>query len=320
MSDSGRVRSVVVEERDEGSRADVVVASACGVSVREARALFADGGVTRVGRRVAKGDRLRPGDVLEVVEPGAWLVPKADERLVVVYEDADVVVVDKPAGVPSHPLARGEGGTVVDALCARFPECALASDDEREGGLVHRLDTDTSGLLAAARSREVWQELRQAFTEGRVGRAYLALVEGRLAGDLVVDALVAHDPSDPRRMVTVGDDDARSRGEPKTARSRVSAVASGSDASLVVVRATGGRRHQVRVHLASAGHPLVGDALYGGGPTTARQGHLLHAVSLELPGRPALRVPPPADFLAAVTERGLDSGDVERAMGKLDAP
>lgn len=314
------MRSVVVDQGADGSRADVVVASALGLSVREARALFADGGVTRVGRRVAKGDRLRPGDVLDVVEPGPWLVPKAAEWLVVVHEDAGVVVVDKPAGVPSHPLARGEGSTVVDALAARFPECALASDDEREGGLVHRLDTHTSGLLGAARSREVWQELRQAFTEGRVGRAYLALVEGRLSGDLVIDALVAHDPSDPRRMVTVGDDDARFRGEPKTARSRVTPVASASDASLVVVRATGGRRHQVRVHLASAGHPLVGDALYGGGPTSARPGHLLHAASLELPGRPALRVLPPADFMAAVTERGIHSSNVERAMRDLDAP
>ncbi len=320
MSDARERRVVIGDGRDD-ARADVALARALGLSVREARGLFDDGGVTRAGRSIAKGDRVQAGDVLDVTEPKPWLSPRDHDWLVVVHESADVVVVDKPAGVPSHPLRRGEGGTVADALAFRYPECSAASEHEREAGLVHRLDTFTSGLLAAARSREAWLALRAAFRDGNVRRAYLALVDGLLTSPLLLDAAIAHDPSDARRMVTVrAGDEAKARGEPKAARSHVTPVASSGGASLVLVRTEGGRRHQVRVHLASAGFPLVGDVLYGGSETSARAGHLLHAALLELPGEPRLVSSPPADFVTAARERGLTPDDVERAREGFAAP
>lgn len=312
---------IVVAPDEDGARADVVVARALRVSVRQAREAFEEGRVTRAGRAIAKGERVRGREVLEVVALVPWLLPRPCAWLRVAYEDEGVVVVDKPAGVASHPLARGEGGTVADALAYNYPECSRASDDEREGGLVHRLDTDTSGLLAAARSREEHRELRRAFAEGRVERAYLALVEGAFEGRRTLDAPIAHDASDRRRMVVVTPGSvAKARGEPKPATSEVTALASSGTVTLVFVRTQGGRRHQVRVHLASAGHPLVGDALYGAKTRAARGGHLLHAALLGLPGRPRLVSAPPADFVASAKERGLSGDDVERALRMLRAP
>lgn len=311
------VSAFVVDEEGEGSRLDAFVARRAGLSVREAARLCAEGRVLVDGRRAEKGRTLDVGARVEVQRAATgWLVPQRAPSLAVVYEDDDVVVIDKPASIATHPLARGEGGTAADAVAARFPEVASASAHPREGGACHRLDTGTSGLIAFARSREAWEELRRAFLEGRVGRSYLAVVEGRLAGDFVIDTPIAHHPGDKRRMVVVTEEGERIRGSPRPARSVVRLVTASERASLVVVEAHGGRRHQVRVHLASAGHPLVGDVLYGGSALESGR-HLLHAALLALPGRAALVAAPPPDFLRAAEERGVPAPAVDQAVRRL---
>lgn len=297
-------RTVVVDEGHDGSRAEVVVREALGVSRRECAGLFAEGRVRRAGRRVAKGDPVAAGDVLVVAAEERWLRPAPDPRVRILVEEPDLLVVDKPAGQHCHPLARGEGGTLVDAVAVAHPEIETASAEPREAGLCNRLDDSTSGLAVIARTRAAWGELRAAFAGGGVGKAYLALVAGAPAATEVVDVPLAHHPSDPARMVAA-DGGGRWRGEPQPARSEVRRLGAGEGASLVLVRTRSGRRHQVRVHLAWLGHPLLGDALYGGPAAPELPGAALHACFLELPGGRRVVSPPPEAFAAAAARHGL---------------
>lgn len=285
----------------DASRVDRALAELLELPVNAVRRLLVTGRVRVEGRVPKKGDPVRAGARVEVSGSGAWLVP--GPSLDPIYVDADVVIVDKPAGIPCHPLVPGEGGTVVDAIVAAYPEVASASEDPREGGLVHRLDTGTSGCLAVARGRASWQELREAFSQGRVPKTYLALVEGRVTGALRLDEDLVHDRADPRRMQAVR------AGQGQSAATNAVVLSAGPAHSLLRVTVVGGRRHQIRTHLAAAGHPLVGDDLYGASPSADTPWHLLHADSIELPGRPAVRAPLPASFRKALSVRGLPAPD-----------
>lgn len=303
--------SMAVPPALAGARMDRVLAELLDIPVNAARRLCEAGRVKLDGRRARKGDMARKGSAVEVagvVGGAAWLVPTAPPTpLAVLYEDEGVVVVDKPAGVPSHPLVPGEGGTLVDLLAATHPEIAGASDDAREGGLVHRLDTGTSGCLAVARHRDSWRALRAAFASGAVVKGYLALVEGAW-GPLelrTTTAPLAHDSGDPRRMVARAAPRGDDGDDAQQARTSARVVARGPAHALVAVEAEGGRRHQVRVHLAHLGHPLVGDTLYGAPPSSDAPWHLLHAHALLLPGRPRVTAPVPAGLREAARVRGV---------------
>jgi 23S rRNA pseudouridine1911/1915/1917 synthase len=302
--------TLTVPEALAGTRLDRALAQLLDVSVGTARRVLARDLVRVDGRRPHKGDAVAKGAIVDVAvarldEAGvAWLVGEASEAseallLAILFVDDDVIIVDKPAGMPCHPLVPGEGGTAVDALIGRHPEIANASEEPREAGLVHRIDTGTSGCLAVARTRASWARLREAFANpAAVAKRYLAVVEGAVAGPLVLDGGIAHDERDSRRMRLARD------GKPAVTRARPLATA--ARASLVLVDAAeGGRRHQVRVHLAGAGHPLVGDVLYGAAPAVDAPWHLLHALSLELPGKPRVDAQISSAFAKAASARGL---------------
>jgi 23S rRNA pseudouridine1911/1915/1917 synthase len=264
---------------------DIALASVADVPRNAARRLCEAGRVALDGKRAKAGDRVRAHAVLALGGGGDWLVPVHTPVVPVLWQGPGLVVVHKPAGIPCHPLVPGEGGTVVDHVVAQFPEIATASPHAREAGLVHRLDTDTSGCLAIARDRATHARVRALFDDGTVNKRYLALVHGAVTAPLTVDAPIAHDPADPRRMLC-GPDVAGG----KSARTHAVPLHARGAHTLVEVDADRGRRHQVRVHLAHAGHPLVGDVLYGG---TGEGGHALHAWTLAIPGFPAVTAPPP---------------------------
>jgi 23S rRNA pseudouridine1911/1915/1917 synthase len=244
---------------------------------RQLAQLFADGAVRVNGRRASKGDRVAVGDTIELTrEPvhGAALrpAPDPDVPLVVLVERSELVVVAKPAGVPSQPLRAGELGTMANAIAFRFPECVAVGDDPRDGGLVHRLDIGTSGVLIAARTQDAHRALRAAFGAGMVVKHYLAITDGRPAAR-ECDAPLAQ--RGKRAVVDLAE------GLPAYTEIAVDRTLPGH--ALVHCIARTGRMHQVRAHLAYVGAPLTGDALYGGAPLAGHDGFFLHAERVALP-------------------------------------
>ncbi len=288
-----------------------------GLSRARAKAILEAGQVRVDGHRVRKGDPLVEGNVVEVSGelPPQDFTPVAtpDVALTVRYEDADVVVVEKPAGVPTHPLRPDETGTLVNALLARYPEMAAVGFHLREPGLLHRLDTDTTGLLLAARNKAAFEALRAATSEEKLEKRYLALVEGRMAGEGVVELPLVPHRKDPKRVEAVTEHvRLRAAVKPHAATTRWRVAKEQGEYTLVEVSLTRAFRHQVRAHLAAIGHPLVGDVLYRGPaiPADVAQGfarHCLHASEIHFPhpvtGAAVRVVSPLPDDLTALMHR-----------------
>jgi 23S rRNA pseudouridine1911/1915/1917 synthase len=293
---------LTVDDAAAGRRLDAFLAAAGGSPSVAAARRSIEAGLVRVdGRREKKGARVRSGQVVEIDDRSAPPV-RPEIVLDVLYEDADLVAIAKPAGVPSQSLAAGETGSVASALVARFPECAHASLDPREGGLGHRLDRDTTGVLLAARSPACWERLRSALGGAGCAKTYLAEVTGAFApaestfvgrrpqGGWVIDAPIGRTGRRGRRVNVGGGR------QPLAARTEVDVLEERGARTLVEARLVKGRAHQVRAHLAHAGHPVVGDDVYG--PETSDGEALrLHALAVTLAhpitGQP-LRIEAPA--------------------------
>ncbi len=282
---------ITVDEASAGLRLDAFLARAKVVpSAAAARRVIADGRVRVDGRQAVKGARLQAGQVVEAAPAeAAVLVPCPEVPLEVLHEDAEIVAIAKPAGMPSHPLRPGEAPTAAGALAARYPECAAASVDPREGGLAHRLDGGTSGVLLAARSAAAWRALRAALAADDCEKVYLAEVVGRPPDHEVVTAAIGRSG---RRGSKVRLDAGRS---PLAARTEIRLLEARGATSLVEARLAKGRPHQVRAHLASLGTPVVGDDTYGSA-TSAGALHL-HAMEVCIrhprTGEPLRIVAPP---------------------------
>jgi 23S rRNA pseudouridine1911/1915/1917 synthase len=252
---------MVVPAALEGERLDRAVALLTGWPRAAVQTLLDEGAVLVDGRAVAKSHRLHEGAVIELLgEPAPDVPPTADASVDVTvrYEDDDVVVVAKPADLVVHPGAGHTDGTLVNGLLARFPEIARAGDPMRPG-IVHRLDRDTSGLLVVARSARAYDALVAALSTHEIERRYAALVWGRLASPRgLIDAPIGRSTSRRTRMAV------RDTGKAARTEYEVRAVYDAPVVSLLECRLETGRTHQVRVHLAAIGHPVVGDATYGG--------------------------------------------------------
>ncbi len=277
---------------DEGARLDVVLARHVpGLSRRRAQELLARGAVRVAGRASRKGERVHEGDRIVLAEaplPADFsALPDPELPIAIRYEDEQLVVVDKPAGIPSHPLRPAERGTVASFIVARWPEAALVGHHRREPGIVHRLDTGTSGLLLAARDEASFEALARALEAGQIDKRYVALVprESRLEAGQIIDAPIGNDPRDRRRVRV----DASLEGA-RPATSEIVAVRSWARVLEVEVRAPHAFRHQVRAHLAHVGAPLLGDLLYGGPFVAGLARHALHASAIALT-HPSTRAP-----------------------------
>jgi 23S rRNA pseudouridine1911/1915/1917 synthase len=292
--------SITIGDAEAGARLDHVVAAHAACSHKEAQRLIDAGKVRVDGRAAKKGRRLERGARVDILEAPATVderrpVAQPELPLIVLYENSELVAVAKPPGMPTHPLRPGERGTLANAIVARWPECAHAGDDPREGGVAHRLDRDTSGVVIAARTPGAWRRLRAAFSEGGVEKEYLALVAGDPPRQLVVDSNIAQ--VGRRVRVLPG-----SAPEGLPARSEIETIARGPGVALVRVLARTGRMHQVRAHLAHVGHPIVGDDLYGGPALGTRDddpGQLLHAARMVVSGL-TIEAPLPAPRKARI--------------------
>lgn len=275
MSEPSETRFVVLLE-DDGRIDRVLARHFPEASRRRLAELFAEGAVRVDGKRVKKGAHAAPGAEVSVARPPTTaqeLAPVGDPavgaRLEILYRDDDVVVVAKPAGMPSQPLRVGEIGTVASGLVALHPECARVADDPRDGGLVHRLDIGTSGVLVAARTRAAWVALRAGFSTGAIAKEYLALVSTAPVST-ECDVPLAHRGG----RVAVDYEDGLSAHTHWVVERRIGTHL------LLRCYATTGRMHQVRVHLATCGAPIVGDELYGGTSVPGFGGFFLHAAQL----------------------------------------
>ncbi len=295
---------ISVGEADAGKRLDQVVRRLLPGRSRAALADAVAAGQVRVnGRRASKGLVLQAGDLLELElleqSLGGGPAPDPTLPLPVLYEDAFLVVVDKPAGVPSAALRTGELGTVASALLAHYPEMAKVGYRPLEPGLLHRLDTSTSGVLLAARDADTFAALRLAHERREIDKTYVALCVGRVQAPQTLRAFLR---ADQRRV--------RVQSEPVAGARAVQLELVSSEPagtwSLVQVRVPFAARHQVRAQLSAIGHPIAGDTLYGGPSLPELRRHFLHAAELRLrhpkTGQALqVRAPLPAELQWAIT-------------------
>jgi 23S rRNA pseudouridine1911/1915/1917 synthase len=264
MTHTPQGRSRLVEWQvgasEAGERLDrAITAHLSDFSRSYAATLIEASAVTLNGNVVSKpGQKLRAGDHISINIPAPQPSGIAAEEipLSIVYEDADLLVIDKPAGMVVHPAPGHAGGTLVNALLAHVPGLELDMGDEARPGIVHRLDKDTSGLLVVAKRRPAHEALSRQMSSRTMLKQYLAVVAGKPSPPSgIVDAPIARDPRDWQRMAVV------INGRP--ARTRYSTERDLPRYTLIRATLETGRTHQIRVHMASTGHPILGDPLYG---------------------------------------------------------
>jgi 23S rRNA pseudouridine1911/1915/1917 synthase len=299
-----------------GSRLDLYVAESLGLSRNQAATLIAEGNVLVGGKREKAGLRLRGGEsvVVDVPQPPGREVVGESIPLEVVFEDEHLVVVNKAAGMVVHPAPGNWSGTLVNALVGRGQELAEGSGEDRPG-LVHRLDKDTSGLLIVAKSDHSHRLLSAAIAARRITRRYVAACWVHLREDrITVEKPIGRDPKDRKRMAVVA--------AGKVARTDFTRLARFDAGDLLRAHLHSGRTHQIRVHLASTGHPVLGDDTYGGGGGRRLIGlpphrHFLHAAWLvfrhPMSGEPLdLRAPLPEDLRISLARMAEDPALAER--------
>jgi 23S rRNA pseudouridine1911/1915/1917 synthase len=297
--------NLVVPDALAGERLDRVVALEADLTRNAASELVSSGAVTVNGRVVTKGSaRVGVGDVVAAVVPDAAddaIVPEADVGFTVVHADDDVLVIDKPAGLVVHPGAGRTSGTLVHGLVARYPEIASVGEPDRPG-IVHRLDSGTSGLMVVARTEAAREMLVGMLSAREVSRQYRALAWGTVEGDEgLVDAPIGRSERERTKMAIVADG--------REARTRfvvLDRFTSPAPVTLLECHLETGRTHQIRVHLASIKHPVVGDTRYGRArPAITVDRPFLHAERLAfahpITGEEmAFASPLPADLVAVL--------------------
>ena len=283
---------VCFEAEEKGIRLDQFVATNADLTRSAAARLIEDGSVTVNGKTVAKNYKVNKGDVVEVTLPE----PEASEALPenipldIVYEDDDIIVINKPVGMVVHPAAGNPSGTLVNALLYHCGASLSGVGGVIRPGIVHRIDKDTSGLLVVAKNDEAHLHLSAQLKEHHVSRIYTAIAIGNFREESgTVDAPIGRHPVDRKKMAVIHNSELRSRDAVTHWSVLARGEADGNSFTLLRCQLETGRTHQIRVHMASVGHPLLGDAVYGGGNTRFESRHrssiigqCLHAGELHL--------------------------------------
>jgi 23S rRNA pseudouridine1911/1915/1917 synthase len=272
-----RVITLIVEP-DESGRLDRFIAGRLAELSRTAvQRLIDDGFITRNGQFCEAADKIGQGDVLvvRVPPPVPVAIEAEDIPLSIVYEDEDIVVIDKPAGLVVHPAAGHDRGTLVNALLKHVHDLGGVGGEVRPG-IVHRLDKETSGLMVVAKHDRALRNLQDQFKSRSVKKVYVALVEGLVQpAEGIIEAAIGRSPNHRKKMAVIGGG--------RTARTRYKSIETfhAPDLTLLEAYPETCRTHQIRVHFAWLKHPLVGDATYGRRqPLVAIERHFLHAARL----------------------------------------
>ena len=276
-----------VGKENAGVRADVFVSECAGLTRSAAQKLIEDGLVTAGGQPIAKNRKLSEGDEITVTFPEIkdLNVEPEDIPLDVVYEDDDIIIVNKPAGMVVHPAPGHERGTLVGALLNHCKGSLSSINGVARPGIVHRIDRDTTGLVAVAKNDASHLSLSAQLKDHTMRREYIAIVVGRLPDEGTVDRAISRHPTDRKKMAPSRPGDPAAR----LAVTHYKTLETEGGFSLVVCRLETGRTHQIRVHMASIGHPVLGDPVYGGDGTLFERRHpslftgqMLHARKLTL--------------------------------------
>lgn len=256
----------------EGTRLDLFAAAEAGLTRSAAAKLSEDGFITVNGREAAKNRKLNTGDTVEIVLPE----PEPDEAvpqnipLDVVYEDNDIIVINKPSGMVVHPAAGNPDGTLVNALLYHCGDSLSGIGGVMRPGIVHRIDKDTSGLIAVAKNDEAHLSLSEQLKTHSMRRVYFAVAVGGFKVDGgTVDAPIGRCPTDRKKMAVIRDPEKRAR----EAVTHYEVLERYSGFTYIKCELETGRTHQIRVHMSSIGHPLVGDTVYGGGVSPFEHKH-----------------------------------------------
>ena len=280
MSGERERRAILISEEFNGERVDSALAKILELSRSVVADLLNAGDVLQGKKPLSKSDRLQVGDRLTVIMPAPYdpleLKPTPIEELDIVYDDADVVVVNKPVGCAAHASPGWTGPTVVGALIARGYRISTSGPQERQG-IVQRLDAGTSGLMLLAKSENSYVAMKNQFRNRTVKKVYHTLIQGHIdPSEGTIDAPIGRHPREDYRFAVVAD------GKPSV--THYSLIEYYSSASLLRVELETGRTHQIRVHFNALRHPLVGDLAYGGDPVLAAKLELkrpwLHAIEL----------------------------------------
>jgi len=256
------IQRITVPDESDDTRLDRFLVSMVALSRSQIQRLIKDGCVLVAGRAAKSNQAVKPGqaitiDVPELIDPAPQ--PEA-LPLPIVYQDRDLIVIDKPAGMVVHPAAGHATGTLVNALLHHVDDLSGIGGEKRPG-IVHRLDKGTSGLMVVAKHDKAHEELSRQFAEREVEKEYLALVWGEVMAGRRIDAPIGRDPNNRKKMSS---ESARLRRTRAAVTRIVRAEHFGRMLTMTQVAIHTGRTHQIRVHLSAIGHPIVGDALYGG--------------------------------------------------------
>jgi 23S rRNA pseudouridine1911/1915/1917 synthase len=296
---------VTVTEELTGSRLDkAIVTLVEGASRARVKRAIDEGEVRLNGRRAPKGAVVTAGDVIALEDTALRssseaCVPEPDAALDIRFETSAVLVVEKPAGQPTAPLRADEKGTLASALLGKYPELAGVGYSPLEPGIVHRLDTDTSGLVVVARTKAAFETLREALQSEQLQKEYLLICQSEgLPDDGIIEHPIANHPKDQKRVYPCVHPRDVMRYAPRPALTKFTVVKRAEPWALVRATAPRAVRHQLRAHFASIDHALAGDKLYGVDGSIAR--HALHAsrVAFEGAGQPELRFDVTSDLPA----------------------